>query len=74
MCNIDEFDTYNMDDQGIQLGIGKQVVEIIDCNQNKVYGLELYFTLPRIIHMESMEGGVDSRNSRWNPWNGGWIP
>ena len=24
--------------------------------------------------MESMEGGVDSRNSRWNPWNGGWIP
>ena len=34
----------------------------------------LYFTLPRIIHMESMEWGVDSRNFRWNPWNGGWTP
>ena len=34
----------------------------------------LYFTLPWIIHMESMEWGVDSRNSRWNPWNGGWTP
>ena len=34
----------------------------------------LYFTLPRIIHMESMEWGVDSKNFRWNPWNGGWTP
>ena len=24
--------------------------------------------------MESMEWGVDFRNSRWNPWNGGWTP
>ena len=24
--------------------------------------------------MESMEWGVDCRNSRWIPWNGGWIP
>ena len=24
--------------------------------------------------MESMEWGVDSRNSRWNEWNGGWTP
>ena len=33
-----------------------------------------YFTLPGLIHMESMEWGVDCRNSRWNPWNGGWNP
>ena len=37
-------------------------------------GCVLYSTLPGIIHMESMEWGVDSRNSRWNPWNGGWTP
>ena len=47
---------------------------------NKVNGGEvgggggLYFTLLGIIHMESMEWGVESRNSRWNPWNGGWTP
>ena len=33
-----------------------------------------YFTLPGLIHMESMEWGVDCRNSRWIPWNGGWNP
>ena len=27
-----------------------------------------YFTLPRLIHMESMEWGVDCRNSRWIPY------
>ena len=44
----------------------------------KKYGIHLkkvqYFTLPGLIHMESMEWGVDCRNSRWIPWNGGWIP
>ena len=24
--------------------------------------------------MESMEWGVDSRNFKWIPWNGGWTP
>ena len=33
-----------------------------------------YFTLPGLFHVESMEWGVDCRNSRWIPWNGGWIP
>ena len=31
----------------------------------------LYFTLPGIIHMESMEWGMDSIIF---PWNGGWTP
>ena len=29
---------------------------------------------PRLFHVESMEWGVDCRNSRGIPWNGGWIP
>ena len=29
---------------------------------------------PRLFHVESMEWGVDCRNSRWIAWNGGWIP
>ena len=33
-----------------------------------------YFTLPGLFHVESMEGGMDCRNSRWIPWNGGWNP
>ena len=33
-----------------------------------------YFTLPRLFHVESMKGGVDCRNTRWIPWNGGWNP
>ena len=33
-----------------------------------------YFTLPGLFHVESMEGGMDCRNSRWIAWNGGWIP
>ena len=33
-----------------------------------------YFTLPGLFHVESMEGGMDCRNSWWIPWNGGWNP
>ena len=47
----------------------------VACSADPWVGVgELYFTLPGIIHMESMEWGVDSRNSRWNPWTGGWTP
>ena len=35
---------------------------------------EQYFTLPRLIYLESMKWGVDCRNSRWIPWDGEWTP
>ena len=38
--NIDESDIYNMDEKGIQLGVGKRVAAIIDCDQKEVYSLE----------------------------------
>ena len=40
-------------------------------NTKTVQPTNLYFTLPRIIHMESMEWGMDSIIF---PWNGGWTP
>ena len=38
--NIDESDIYNMDKKGIQVGVGKWVAAIIDCDQKEVYSLE----------------------------------
>ena len=38
--NIPKENIYNMDEKGIQLGIGKQVVSIIDRDQKEVYNIE----------------------------------
>jgi len=37
---IDESDVYNMDEKGVQLGVGKRVAAIIDQDQKEVYSLE----------------------------------
>ena len=50
-------------------GLWDPSIPCLFLNQNRQY-----FTLPGLFHVESMEGGMDCRNSRWIPWNGGWIP
>jgi len=38
--NILKENIYNMDEKRIQLGVGKQVASIIDCDQKEVYNIE----------------------------------
>ena len=53
------------------LWVGNGMGKPVDITAAKSTQSVQYFTLPRLFHVESMEGGMDCRNSRWIPWNQG---